>query len=125
MDTIDDVYSKFKSGNIPFSSKEETDIFHDALVSYIEGKHVISASLSAILYERIFITRLINETANPTGFIPSKDNIQEQLDNLLERKEEVENIDRLLFRQVTKKLLELSIVSENEKNEYDDCKGFT
>jgi hypothetical protein len=67
----------------------------------------------------IFTTRLVRETANPNGFIPSRENINEQLTNLTEKENEIINIKKLSFRNITNELKEREIISENDKQEYD------
>lgn len=73
-----------------------------------------------MLYEKIFTTRLVNETANPEGFIPSKDNIGEQLQNHLDREEQIINDACLSYRKITEKLVERAVLTEDQKNEYDN-----
>jgi|GWRWMinimDraft_15_1066023.scaffolds.fasta_scaffold26639_1 hypothetical protein len=86
----------------------------------MDGKFLASSSLCAVLYERIFTTRLINETANPIGFIASEENIKEQRDNLLQRTNQVIDVDKLPFRSITNELVEAGVINVQEKKEYDE-----
>lgn len=95
-------------------------MYGEALVSYFKEKYLTSAILCAVLYEKIFTTRLVNEIANPRGFVPSKDNIQEQLQNQLNQEEEIIETSKLRFCCITKKLVELNVIKNDEKLEYDN-----
>ena len=119
MKPVNEIYADFLSRKIKFHKREETEIFNDALKFFMDQKYNTSANLSAVLYERIFTTRLINETANPAGFVPSKENLKEQLDNLLQRENQVINVEKLGFRSITKELVRTGVIDEHEKSEYD------
>lgn len=119
MKPVNEIYSDFLLGKVKFHKREETEIFHDTLKCFMDGKYNTSANLSAVLYERVFTTRLINETANPPDFVPSKENLKEQLDNLSQRENQIVNIEKLSFRSITQELVKTGVISEDEKNEYD------
>ena len=119
MKSVYEIYAEFLLGRVRFHLREETDVFHASLASFIDAKYVASASLSAALYERIFTTRLICESANPPGFVPSQDNLAVQLQNLRDREDEVINRNRLGFRAITKQLAEAGVLTSAEKQEYD------
>ncbi len=119
MATIQDIADDLGKGNVKFHKREESDIFRDAVEAYLKNHFVTSANLCATLYEKIFTTRLANETANPPGFMPSKDNLHVQLSNLLNREVEIIETQKLSFRQITKQLLEFGVLTESEKEEYD------
>lgn len=89
MTTIQNIADDFSDGKIKFHKREESDLFRDAIRAFLDGRYSTAANLCATLYEKVFTTRLVNETANPAGFTPSKDNLQEQLDNLLNREIDV------------------------------------
>ncbi|MDI6799674.1 MAG: hypothetical protein QMD53_03260 [Actinomycetota bacterium] len=72
------------------------------------------------MYEKIFTTKLVRETAKPDGFVVSKDNIQEQLENLLNREIEVVETEKLSFKEITKKLAEADVLTSDEKSDYDN-----
>ncbi len=120
MKTINEIYAEFLLNKFRFHRAIEHDIFRDSLMFYMDGKFSTSASLCATLYEMIFTTRLVRETANPLGFKPNKNNIEEQLKNLSERENEVINEKKLSFRKITKELVEYKVLDEDEKKEYDD-----
>ncbi len=120
MKTIDEISNDFSNGIIKFHKVMETELYQDAIEFYLQNKFSASASLCSVLYEMIFTTRLINETANPTGFIPNQDNVNEQLTNLLNKENEVININKLSFRKITKELKDIGILSQSEKDTYDD-----
>ena len=119
MKPVNEIYSDFLLGKVKFHKREETDMFDEALKCFTDRKYYTSANLSAALYERIFTTRLIHGTANPPGFVPSKENLQQQLDNLSQRENQVINIDKLSFRSITEELVNAGVISEDEKKEYD------
>lgn len=119
MKDIEDIYDDFNNGALKFHRKEEHDIFKDSLDSYLSGKYSVSASLNAVLYERIFTTRLIRETSNPVGFVPSSGNVNEQLQNLLNAEDDIVNVRKLSFRKITKKLVDDGILTSAEKSNYD------
>ena len=119
MTTVQDIANDCSAGNVRFHKREESDLFRDALQAYIESRFSTSANLCATLYEKIFTTRLVNETANPSGFVPSKDNLDEQLTNLLNREIEVIETQKLSFRQITSKLVDAGVLTHAEKTDYD------
>jgi len=104
MATIQDIAEDIEKGNVKFHKREESNLFRYAVDAYNNKHFVASANLCATLYEKIFTTRLANETANPPGFAPSKDNVHEQLRNLLDREVEIIEKEKLSFRQITKQL---------------------
>ncbi len=120
MEDFNKIYSEFLLGNVTFHRKEEADLFSGALFFYYDEKYVAAANLCATLYERIFTTYLIHNTSKPEGFIPSKDNLKEQLDNLSKASNKVtEGKGKLSFRAITEKLVDLDLVTKDEKQEYD------
>ena len=119
MAKIKDIYNEFKYKKVTFHRKIETDIFEDALESFLNKKYSTSANLCATLYEMIFTTRLVRETANPEGFIPSKNNLVKQLENLNNKENDIINVKKLSFRSITKELKDKGILSEKEKDEFD------
>ena len=119
MKPIGEIISEHSSGKVKFHKREETESFGDALNAYDDKKYVTSANICAVLYEKIFTTRLANETANPDGFVPSKENIEEQLQNLLNREVQIIEMEKLSFRKITKKLVDAGVLTPDEKNEYD------
>ncbi|WJJ95300.1 hypothetical protein [Algibacter luteus] len=119
MKPVNEIYSEFLLGNVRFHRAIENDLFRDALMFFMDNKFSTSASLCSTLYEMIFTTRLVRETANPIGFIPSKENINEQLKYLMEKENDIINTQKLSFRQITKELKNKNVISEIEKQEYD------
>lgn len=119
MATIQDISEELGKGNVKFHKREESDLFRDVVDAFLNKHFVTSANLCATLYEKIFTTRLVNETANPPGFKPSKDNLHEQLRNLLNREVEIIEKQKLSFRQITKQLVESGVLTEVEKEECD------
>lgn len=119
MKPVNQIYADFLLGNVKFHRVIETDMFRDALMFYMDAKYSTSAILCAVLYEMIFTTRLIRETANPKGFVPGKDNIDEQIDNLITKEEEVVNIRKMSFRSITDALVNEGVISAVEKSGYD------
>lgn len=119
MTTVQDIVNDFSAGNVKFHKREESDLYRDALRAYIDRRFSTSANLCAMLYEKLFTTRLVNETANPAGFTPSKDNLDEQLSNLLNREIEVIETQKLSFRQITRELVNSGILTNAEKTDYD------
>ncbi|WLQ14342.1 hypothetical protein O5O45_00105 [Hahella aquimaris] len=119
MNAIQEIANDFSSGNVRFHKREESDLFRDALQACAERCFSTSANLCASLYEKIFTTRLVNETANPSGFSPSKDNLDEQLTKLLNREIEVIETQKLSFRQITKELVDAGVLTAAEKADYD------
>ncbi len=63
----------------------------------------------------VFTTRLVRETANPPGFVPAKDNVDEQFQNLIDREEDVVNVQKMSFRQITKELVGLGVITGAKK----------
>ena len=120
MKPVNEIYSEFLLGKVSFHTKEQTDMFRDALMSYIDSKYVTAANLYAILYERIFTTRLVRETSQPFNFVPSKENVTEQLNNLMNRENEVVNVKKLFFRAITQELVETGVLSAKEKTDFDN-----
>lgn len=119
MVTVQDIAEDIGKGNVKFHKREESDLYRDAVDAYLNRHFVTSANLCATLYEKIFTTRLANETANPPGFTPSKDNLPEQLRNLLNREVEIIETQKLSFRKITKQLVESGVLTDAEKSEYD------
>jgi hypothetical protein len=119
MTTIQNIVNDFDTGNVRFHKREESDLFRDALRAHIDRRFSTSANLCATLYEKIFTTRLVNETANPRGFTPSQDNLDEQLRNLLNREVEVIETQKLSFRQITCQLVDAGVLTATEKTDYD------
>ena len=116
---IREIAKDFENGKVKFHKREECDLFKGAVDAYLNNQFVTSANLCATLYEKIFTTRLANETANPPGFIRSKENLREQLDNLLNREIEIIEGQKLPFYKITKQLVDSGILSKKEKDEYD------
>ena len=119
MKPIDEIISEHSSGKVQFHKREETETFGDALEAHKGKKYVTSSNICAVLYEKIFTTRLANETANPESFVPAKDNIGEQLINLLNREVQIIDTEKLSFRKITKQLVEADVLTPEEQNEYD------
>lgn len=119
MTNIDDIYNEFKDQKVIFHKKIENDIFEDSLKSFLNEKYITSAILCATLYEMIFTTRLVREKANPEGFIPSKNNLVKQFENLNSKENDIINIKKLSFRSITEQLKDKDILSEEEKDEFD------
>lgn len=117
--TIQDINQDLDKAKVKFHKREESDLFRDSVYAYFNKNFVTSANLCATLYEKIFTTRLANETANPPGFIPSKGNLPEQFQNLLNREVEIIETQKLSFRQITKHLVASGVLTEAEKSEYD------
>ncbi len=115
MEPVNEIYANFLLGNVKFHKAMESDIFRDSLMFHMANKYSTSASLGAVLYEMVFTTRLVRETANPSGFIPSKNNVEQQFENLINREDEVINVERLSFRKITQQLVETSVITEDEK----------
>jgi len=117
--TISEISKEHALGNVLFHKREESESFGDAVDAYINNKYVTSANICAVLYEKIFTTRLARETANPAGFIPSQHNLEEQLTNLLNREVQIIEVEKLSFRKITKQLVDEDVLTQDEKNEYD------
>lgn len=120
MKAFEAIVREHSSGNIRFHKRFESDMFSDSLRLYSEKRFASCASLCSVLYERIFATRYINQIANPAGFVPTKENINEQFANLLKAEEKVENDDRMPFRKITQGLVDEGVIQDNEKSDYDD-----
>jgi hypothetical protein len=120
MTSVDEIWTAVLARNVRFHKREESELFRNAVRAYLDKAYLTSANLSAVLYEKIFTTRLAYETANPEGFVPSKDNLQEQFTNLLQRESQIIESDRLSFRQITNQLVEAGVITTDEKNEYDE-----
>ncbi|WP_457609825.1 hypothetical protein [Lutibacter sp.] len=114
-----------KRGEISFHLQMENDMFEEILSNYQENRFQSSASAAFVLYERIFITRLSREINPPNNFTPNKENIFKQLDYLINKEREVVDGKKegkkrgLSFKNITKELKELKIISEKEKENYD------
>jgi len=119
MKPVNEIYSDFLLGKVKFHRAIENDMFRDALMFYMDRKFSTCASLCSTLYEMIFTTRLVRETANPDGFIPGKENLEEQLQNLMSREDQIINQDKLSFRKITSELTQKGVVTSEEKDEYD------
>jgi hypothetical protein len=119
MKPANEIYSDFLLGQVRFHRAIETDMFRDALMFYMDRKFSTCASLCSTLYEMIFTTRLVRETAIPEGFIPSKENLEEQIQNLMNREDQIINQEKLSFRQITKELSNRGVITTKEKDEYD------
>jgi len=117
---INEIYSDFLLGNVKFHRAIESDMFRDALMFFMDKKFSTCASLCATLYEMIFTTRLVRETSNPAGFVPNKNNIEEQLSNLMNREDEIINKEKLSFRKITTNLVNEEIMTDEEKKGYDE-----
>jgi hypothetical protein len=121
MKTIEEILSELLLNKFTFHKVTEHDIYQDALLHYLNQKYCSSALLAASLYEMIFTTRLIRETSNPGGFIPDKNNINEQFQNLLNREEEVVNgKKKMFFRNITEELVQKNVITNEEKGDYDN-----
>jgi hypothetical protein len=120
MKPINEIYADFLLGKVRFHRAIESDLFRDALMFHSDSKFSTSAALCAILYEMIFTTRLVRETANPPGFVPGKDNLDEQFQNLYDREDDIINVKKMAFRQITSELLKLGVITSDDKAEYDD-----
>lgn len=126
MISILEIDEEFQKGDIKFHTRAEHEIFCEVIKSYKYKHYASSASLGTVLYEKIFLNRLVRETCIPDGFIPSEDNLKEQLDNLIEREQGIvdgqntKNKKGLSFWSITKSLVELKIITSDKKNSYDD-----
>lgn len=120
MKTISEIAEEYAKGNVQFHKREEAESFGDAVSAYENRKYVTSANICAVLYEKIFTTRLARETANPDGFIPSQHNLEEQLTNLLNREVQIIEVDKLSFRKITEQLVHEGVLTQDEKNECDE-----
>tara|TARA_R110000868_G_scaffold190946_1_gene435073 strand:- start:508 stop:1059 length:552 start_codon:yes stop_codon:yes gene_type:complete len=119
MKSVNEIYSDYLLGKVRFHRAIETDMFRDALMFYMDRKFSTCASLCSTLYEMIFTTRLVRESANPKGFVPGKHNIEEQLKNLMDREDQIINQDKLSFRKITSELAQEGVITSREKEEYD------
>jgi hypothetical protein len=119
MKKVNEIYAEFLLEKFKFYRAIEHDIYRDALMFYMDRKFSTSANLCAVLYEMIFTTRLLRETANPPDFIPSRANIDQQFVNLIERENEIINVQRLSFRKITGALVNEGVISKEEKTNYD------
>ena len=119
MKPVNEIYSDFLLGKVRFHRAIETDMFRDALMFYMDRKFSTCASLCSTLYEMIFTTRFVRESANPDGFIPGKNNLEEQIQNLMNREDQIINQDKLSFRQITCELSKKGVITSKEKEEYD------
>lgn len=119
MKPINEIYSDFLLSRVRFHRKIESDLFRDALMFYMDEKYITSATLCAVLYEMVFTTRLIRETSNPPDLISSKENLNEQLNNLQKKEEEIVNQKKMSFKTITAELLKLGLLQKQEKDEYD------
>jgi hypothetical protein len=119
MKPVNEIYAEFLLGNVKFHKLMEHDIFRDSLMFHMDNKYSSSATLCAVLYEMLFTTRLVRETSNPSGFVPNKENMEQQLENLIKREDEVINKERLSFRDITQQLVDKAVLTTDEKSEYD------
>lgn len=117
---IDKITKEFLDGKVLFHRREEFNLFKDAIQAYSEKKYQVSAILAAVVFEKIFTTRLTNETSMPTGFIPSKDNIREQLDSQLQGEKKITEDDKLFFKKITEALVKETVINQEEKKDYDN-----
>lgn len=119
MKPVNEIYSDFLLGQVRFHRAIESDMFRDALMFYMGKKFSTCATLCSTLYEMVFTTRSVRETANPDGFVPRKENLEEQLQNLMNREDQVINVDKLSFRKITSELSKLEVITAQDKSEYD------
>lgn len=105
-----------------FHSGVEHRMFKQALRLFSEKRYIACATISSVLFEKIFATRLIRETSFPEDFKPTKKNIKEQVKFLTSREEEIiGGVDEkgLFFTEITEKLEEYNIITKKEKEDYD------
>lgn len=116
---INEIYSEFLLGNVRFHKSIESDMFRDALMFFMDNKFSTSASLCSTLYEMIFTTCLVRYTSNPKDFVPSKDNVEEQLKNLMNKENEIINVLKMPFRKITENLVREGVINDEEKSIFD------
>lgn len=124
---IDQISKAYQNkGQNWFHFRIEHEMFSEALQCFVDRRYALSASIGFVLFERIFTTRFIRETSFPKGFVASKDNTKEQMDYILDSERRVvdgndpNKKSGLRFKEITKELNQLSILSDKEKDEYDD-----
>jgi len=122
---VREIIDKKKKGEISFHLRIENEMFDDILVNFQENRFIASATIAFVLYEKIFITRLLREIAYPDDFIASKENTKEQFDYLINKESEIvdgKNKSKkrgMSFQDITKELEEKCVISEEEKRTHD------
>ena len=109
-----------------FYFRIEHEMFNEALQCFADKRYATSATIAAVLFEKIFTTRFIRETGSLEIFALSKSNIKEQLDYILDKERKVvdgdnpDNKKGMSFYEITKELKRIEILSKEEKDEFDD-----
>jgi len=83
---INKIIESFKAWNIKFHTYIENEMFKQCIYNYNKWMYIASSTVWFALFEKVFTTRLINESSWKTSFIPWKDNIKEQLKYLIDSK---------------------------------------
>jgi len=122
---IREIIDKKKKGEVSFHLKIEDEMFGDILVNFQENRFIASTITAFVLYEKIFTTMLLREIAFPDDFIPSKENIYEQFDYLINKESEIvdgKNKSKkrgMSFQDITKELEKRCVISKEEKSFHD------
>lgn len=117
MKAVHDIYCEFRNNSGWFHKRIENDMFEEAILAYFEKKYTSSAVICCTLYEGVFITRLSREHVDK-DFIPSKENIKEQIQILDNSEKLIMEKDKLSFKNVLTKLEEHQILSPEENRNY-------
>lgn len=93
----------------PFN-RLESEIINRSIYLYKQGDFWSAGTLAIQLYEMRLTRFFIRRTSNPTGFVPSKDNLAEQIENLRKREHEIiEN--KSPFKSIAKQCKESGLIS--------------
>ncbi len=85
MNIVETIKKNIADKSMRFHTITETNMLTEAITCFENKMYYASATILACLYEKVFTTRLIRETSFPSSFTPSKSNIQDQLDYILDR----------------------------------------
>lgn len=110
--------SETENGRPRFHQRIETEMFDDMLDLFENQRYATSAMIGAVLYEKLFTTRLIRDSGFPDT--PSQDNVAEQIRHLNERERQITETDRLSFRNITDQLVKAEVLTQTQKNNADN-----
>lgn len=121
---ISEIAERLNRGELTFHQRMEHDMFFDIVDLYRNKRYAASAMIGAVLYEKLFTTRLIRETDFPNA--PSRDNLARQIQYMIDREQEIidgtdpSKRQGLSFKQVTQQLFQHGIISKEQQKEADD-----
>jgi hypothetical protein len=116
---VSETARQFETGKLRFHSRFASNMFKVALQCHLAGEFASSAVLCAVVYERVFTTRLVREANREAGLVPSKDNIEEQMQLLQRREKEIIDGKKMRFGMITAELERLEVLTADEKQGYD------